>query len=97
MLRPPPKILLLAVSLAATPASALSALAHAAYSPSSSPLHRGGVLQNGLATDVESHNQIKERKNRANKICGVNKVVDTTPGRVGGRFFIKYGIPAMLS
>jgi hypothetical protein len=42
MLRPPPKILLLAVSLAATPASALSALAHAAYSPSSSPLHRGG-------------------------------------------------------
>jgi hypothetical protein len=32
------------------------------------------VLQNGLATEVESHNQIKERKNMANKICGVNKV-----------------------
>ncbi|ONM57025.1 hypothetical protein ZEAMMB73_Zm00001d021394 [Zea mays] len=46
------------------------------------------VLQNGLAIDVESHNQIKERKNKANKICGVNKVVDTTPGRVGGGFFI---------
>jgi len=38
--------------------------------------HNINLFQNGLETKVEkSRKQMKERKNRAKKICGVKKVI----------------------
>jgi hypothetical protein len=82
MLPPPPKILLRAVSLAATPASALSSLAHVASTPSSSPLHRGG-----------SHRP--SSLSHASLVCKRWRLL-SNPFFVG-RFYVHHRAPPLLS